>query len=450
MVMSVNGGREIGTEIKIELDIPTVGIVEMGEEKGEYRIRVESTMEGTECKKCGKKIKEFHGHDREVKIRHLPILGKPVYIRMRPRRYNCPDCTEGEKKKTTTQRVGWYNPKNSLSRAYEEYLLVNLVNSTIQDVSIKERISYDKVRGVLEKRVTDKVDWSKIETIEVLGLDEIAVEKGHKKYLVIVTSRGADGEITLLGVLEDRKKATVKKFLQSIPVHLQMTVKSVCSDMYDAYINAAYEVFSQGLVVRREEDMKSISEVTRTEDVSVVVDRFHVAKKYREALENVRKSEMARLKDELGEESYKQLKGVHWLLRRKYDELEKDKQAILDRLFVLSPAIKQVYELCQELTDVFDTHHDRSAAKEAIETWKKRVIKSGIKWFDSFLTTLTNRFDEILNYFDNRLNSGFVEGLNNKIKVIKRRCYGLSDAKHFFQRIFLDLNGYDLFLPAFE
>ena len=431
----------------IRLDIPNVEIVRTWEEKGEYRIRVESTMEGTECKKCGKKIKEFHGHDREIKIRHLPIFRQPVYILMRPRRYNCPSCTEGEKKKTTTQRVGWYNPKNSLSRAYEEHLLVNLVNSTIQDVSIKERVSYDKVRGVLEKRVANKVDWSKIETIEVLGLDEIAVEKGHKKYLVIVTSRGSDGEITLLGVLKDRKKATVKKFLQSIPVHLQMTVKSVCSDMYDAYINAAYEVFRQGPVVSIEDDVKRISEVTRSEDVSVVVDRFHVAKKYREALEKVRKKEMKRLKRKLSEEAYKQFKGVHWLLRRKYDDLEEGKQEVLDRLFVLSPEIKQVYDLCQELTDVFDTHHDRIAAKKAIEAWKKRVIKSGIKWFDSFLTTLTNRFDEILNYFDNRLNSGFVEGLNNKIKVIKRRCYGLSDAKHFFQRIFLDLNGYDLFLP---
>ena len=429
------------------MDIPNVKMVEMREEKGEYRIKVESTMKGTECRRCGKKIEEFHGHDREIAIRHLSILGKPVYIQMRPRRYTCPHCSKEGKKVTTTQRVGWYNPKNSLSRAYEEHLLVSLVNSTIQDVSIKERITYDKVRGVLEKRVKEQVDWSKIEKIEVLGLDEIAVEKGHKKYLVIVTSRGADGKITLLGVLKDRKKTTVKKFLQSIPVHLQMTVKSACSDMYDTYINASYEVFTQGPVVRIEDDVKRISEVTRSEDVSVVVDRFHVAKKYREALENVRKKEMKRLERKLDEETYKQFKGVHWLLRRKYDDLEKNKQEVLDRLFVLSPAIKQVYDLCQELTDVFDTHHDRSAAQEAIEAWKKRVIESGIKWFDSFLTTLTNRFDEILNYFDNRLNSGFVEGLNNKIKVIKRRCYGLSDAEHFFQRIFLDLNGYDLFLP---
>ena len=432
----------------IKLDIQNVEVVEMWEEKGEYRIRVESTMEGTDCRKCGRKIEKSHGHDREIEVRHLSILGKPVYILMRPRRYKCPHCSKECKKVTTTQRVNWYNPKNSLSRRYEEYLLVNLVNSTIQDVSIKERISYDKVRGVLKKRVTDKVDWSKIENINVLGLDEIAVEKGHKNYLVIVTSRGEDGEITLLGVLKDRKKATVKKFLQSMPAHLQMTVKSVCSDMYDGYINAAYEVFSQGPVVRIEDDVEQISEMIRSEDVSVVVDRFHVAKKYREALEKVRKKEMARLRSELDDEAYKQFKGVHWLLRRKYDDLEKDKQDVLDRLFVLSPAIKQVYDLCQELTDVFDTHHDRSTAKEAIEAWKKRVMKSGIKWFDSFLTTLNNHFDEILNYFDNRLNSGFVEGLNNKIKVIKRRCYGLSDAKHFFQRIFLDLNGYDLFLPA--
>ena len=74
--------------LKIELDIPNVRVVEWKEkESGEYRIVVESTMEGTECKRCGKKIKEFHGHDREIEIRHLPILWKPVYIEMRPKRY---------------------------------------------------------------------------------------------------------------------------------------------------------------------------------------------------------------------------------------------------------------------------------------------------------------------------------------------------------------------------
>jgi len=64
---------------------------------------------------------------------------------------------------------------------------------------------------------------------------------------------------------------------------------------------------------------------------------------------------------------------------------------------------------------------------------------------DGFLTTVANWREEITNYFLQRQSSGFVEGLNNKLKVLKRRCYGLDSVKTLFQRLWLDLEGYRLF-----
>jgi transposase len=81
----------------------------------------------------------------------------------------------------------------------------------------------------------------------------------------------------------------------------------------------------------------------------------------------------------------------------------------------------------------------------AIKGWMKQVRDSGLSCFDSFLVTLENWLDEITNYFVSRLTSGFVEGFNNKVKVLKRRCYGMTNLKHFFQRLYLDLEGYRLF-----
>ena len=75
----------------------------------------------------------------------------------------------------------------------------------------------------------------------------------------------------------------------------------------------------------------------------------------------------------------------------------------------------------------------------------KRVKKSGLQCFDDFLKTLNHWWVEITNYFVTRANSGFVEGFNNKLKVLKRRCYGIFNLKHLFQRIYLDLEGYGLF-----
>jgi len=114
-------------------------------------------------------------------------------------------------------------------------------------------------------------------------------------------------------------------------------------------------------------------------------------------------------------------------------------------VFQYSPILKLAYELCLELTDIFEEPVSKNQAKRKIKQWKKKIKKNKLDCFDCFLSTLDNYFEEITNYFHDRYNSGFVEGLNNKIKVIKRRCYGILDTNHLFQRIYLDLEGYSIF-----
>lgn len=438
-------------QISLSLDIPNVEVRQIArDESGAYIISVASTEEGTKCRKCGQAISKFHGHDKAITVRHLPILGSPVYLQMRPLRYECVACSEqaAKNKTTTTQRLAWYNPKNSLSRAYENHLLLALVNSTVQDVSKKEQVGYGTVRGVLKHRINCSVDWSAIERLEVLGIDEIALRKGHKSYAVIITARQSDGTIILLGVLPDRKKATVKGFLESIPPRLRATVHSVCSDMWDAYINATAEVFSQENGLCEFGTPKTARLEGVGPKVAIVIDRFHVAKSYRDAADRLRKREMQRLKRTLSEAAYQALKGVHWAFRKKRSNLNEEEIALLARLFAHSPKLKLAYELREALTAIFDTHCTRTQGAAMLKAWSQEVRASDLNCFDAFLTTLDKHFDEICNYFDQRLNSGFVEGLNNKIKVIKRRCYGIFNTAHLFQRLFLDLNGFRLFHPG--
>jgi len=198
--------------------------------------------------------------------------------------------------------------------------------------------------------------------------------------------------------------------------------------MYEGFINAAKEVLK----------------------VKVIVDRFHVAKLYRKSLDSRRKSEMKRLKEELPAEQYKELKNVMWILRKNPAELELEERIVLILLFKHSPLLRIAYELCNDLTDIFEQDICKSTAKQKIKAWKRRVKKSNLTCFDSFLSTLTKWEKEILNYFDGRHTSGFVEGLNNKIKVIKRRCYGSLNIGHWFQRVYLDLEGYSLFDAIFS
>ena len=114
-------------------------------------------------------------------------------------------------------------------------------------------------------------------------------------------------------------------------------------------------------------------------------------------------------------------------------------------VFKYSSILEISYKLCNDLTDIFDSDISKSEAQLKINDWKNKVIKSGLTCFNTFLSTLAKRMCEIVNYFISRQTSGFVEGLNNKIKVIKRRCYGIFNVEHLFQRIHLDLVGYSLF-----
>ena len=110
-----------------------------------------------------------------------------------------------------------------------------------------------------------------------------------------------------------------------------------------------------------------------------------------------------------------------------------------------SPELQQAYNLREELTEIFEGKDSKEGAKDAINAWSKKVRMSGVKEYASFLTTLENWLDDIANYFIDRHTSGFVEGFNNKLKVIKRRCYGILNVTHLFQRIHLDLYGHSLF-----
>ncbi len=118
---------------------------------------------------------------------------------------------------------------------------------------------------------------------------------------------------------------------------------------------------------------------------------------------------------------------------------------MLERLFCYSPELQQAYNLREELTEIFEGKDSKDGAKCAIEAWSKRVQRIGVKEFESFLTTLENWLDETTNYFLEGWTSGFVEGFNNRIKVLKRRCYGIFNVESLFQRIFLDLHGYEKF-----
>lgn len=408
-------------DFKIPLNIPDVEILAHDTtETHDIVLTIKSTCRGVNCHRCGKWTEKRHGYDDPILIRHLPVLGRRVYLKISLARYDC-DCGGGT---TTTEKLSWRNKRSSYTKAYEKHVLMEVVNSTIEDVCIKEGLNYQSVLGVIDRNTGSQIDWRKVEKIDELGLDEIALRKGHKNFVVIVSAR-VNGAIQLLGVLKDRKKETVKAFLREIPEDLVKDILVVCCDMYDGFINAVKEVLGK---------------------VKITIDRFHVTKNYRSSIEKLRRCELKRLKKTLPKKEYEKLNGAMWALRKAKENLTDKDRKVLEILFTYSPDLKVVYNFQCELTDIFNMKISKDEATIQILNWINRVRDSGLTHFNSFIQTLENLWDEILNYFEGRYSSGFVEGLNNKIKVLKRRCYGIFNLKHLFQRITLDLKGYKAFV----
>lgn len=382
-------------------------------------IQLESLETDTKCHVCGKYTHKTDGKEKPRLLRHLPMFSHQTYISITPKRYRC-NCGA-----ITVQTFSWHTPKAHCTSIYEDHLLKQVINSTLSDVSIKEDINYETLRSIMRRKIDTSIDWKTIkENITVIGIDEIALLKGHKDYVTIVTGY-SEGKLLILGVLKGKEKDTVKQFLKSIPFKIRQKVESVCVDLYTGFINAAKEVFPK--------------------KIKIVADRFHVAKLYRKSLDNLRKKELKRLKKELSKTKYEKIKGVMWILRKKPSTLLDEENKTLEILFSHSPALKKAYNFSNQLTEILNTDFSKFQGKHKFNSWISAVKKSRLSCFNTFIKTLTKFKDEIANYFIHRYNSGFVEGLNNKIKCIKRRCYGITRIKHLFQRIYLDISGYSRF-----
>ncbi len=243
--------------------------------------------------------------------------------------------------------------------------------------------------------------------------------------MTIITGLVAD-KLLILGILSGREKIPLKAFLKKVPAKIRRHVETVCVDLYEGFLNAAKEVFPS--------------------TTKITADRFHVAKLYRGSFDKLRKKEMKRLRKILSDKDYKSLKGVMWTLIRNKEALSLENKKRLDLLFIHSPKLKEAYDLMNELTDIFNKDINIFHGKHAINGWIGKVQRSKVTCFDTFIKTMKKFKNEIANYFVDKRSSGFVEGLNNKIKVIKRRCYGILNKDHLFQRVYLDISGYARFL----
>ena len=414
----------------IDLGLADIKVKHVSQDvSGNYHLDIICTAKSTVCSKCKALISQPCGYCKETIIEHLPILEKRVFLHVKWPRFKCHSC-DGT---STSFHPDWLNKTGQKSLGFENYILKSLINSTIKDVAERTGLTEETVEGILNRRVNTEYDF-KLEKPTVIGIDEIALRKGHKQYLTIVSDLSKAGQTKIIDVIQGRTKEELKPFMDSIPDEVLYGLESICVDMGASYLSALKER------INNEHFFNYV----------VTIDRFHVAKQVGERVDKERKKLINKLKKEHeeNEQTLEKIKGTMWPFRHHPEALSDEEHRQLNDLFDLSSELKACYELRESLYAIFEHHHSKTSAKKAIADWVEQANEYPA--FDSFIKTYESHKANILNYFTHRRTSGPVEGLNNKIKVVKRRGFGFRNIGNFAKRLFLDINYKSEFRPAFS
>jgi transposase len=239
--------------------------------------------------------------------------------------------------------------------------------------------------------------------VKRLCLDEITPHRGLGPYYLIISAP----ELGLvLDVLPDRKKASLEAWFAARGADWCAQVASCCADMWDAYHAAAQAALP---------------------NARLVVDRFHLAQNLSFAVSQARRA----IQKAAPPQVKAALKGARWLLLKNREHLTADQQQTLEEMLALSPQLKTCYGLKEDLRAWFDTDADRATAERGLVDWLQRAEASGLPAWRTFVQTVQNWRESVLNYFDGRQTNGFAEGVNLKIKLLNRQAFGYRNFNSF-------------------
>jgi len=369
--------------------------------EGMVRFHVEKKPDYQRCAVCGSADVIRKGRETR-EIRTLPIGKRPVFLVLHLHRLFCKTCEALQ-----LEPILLAEPKKHWAKALGRYIVDLLRHSTVEDVARHLGMSWDTVKEIHVRALRRKYSKRKLKHLKYLGVDEVAVRKGHS-YLTIVVDLETGA---VVWAVPERTTESLEAFLTKAK-QSGAKIEAIAMDMWPAYITAALRQFS--------------SEV-------IVFDRYHVISMCNAMLDEVRRG-AARDASRTEKNVYV---GVRYLLLQGQENIQTDREAhvILERLFSVNQPLYTAYLLKEELRALWSCS-SRTQAEMYLDNWLKKAWASGVVQVAKFAGTIASHRTGILNYFDHPFTTGMVEGINNKIKLLKRNAYGFRDMEYFKLRIY--------------
>jgi len=349
------------------------------------------------CPRCGRRAKRVEEEHVRV-VRDLDFGCLRCYVQFSQYKIYCRCGHRGHEK------IDFVREYSRCMKRMEKQVAVLCKHMSIKEASEVMELDWKTVKSIDKTSMRESLIPMDSADPRVIGVDEIAYEKGHK-YLTVV--RDVDqGCVLWTGI--GRNEVTLALFFAVLGFEKSMNIKAVVMDMWDPYI-------------------ASVRKNTRAE---IVFDKFHIAKKAGECIDLIRRKEFRGA----GKEERKHWKDKRFLILGREKNLTIEKRETLQELLELNQPLYKAYLLKEQLLDILDGRHQNHAVLR-LQTWKDNVTNSGLIEFQTLVKTLDHYMYGVTAYFKHHITNAGSEGFNTKINIIKRRSYGIQDLEYFMLKI---------------
>lgn len=377
-------------------------------------LQIESIKSYSTCPRCGTKSHRLHQNHRYI-VKDLPFGEKPVFLEINRRQFKCEEC-----KKPFSENLDFVSQKRTYTKRLAHKIIQEVVENDIHSVADQGIVTTEEIERMLKDASLELSD-NKPSLIKRLGIDEIALVKGKGNYCAVLIDLDTSKLVT---ILNGRTQEVVKETLLEWGYEVLEQIEEVSIDLWVGYKNVVTELMP---------------------NAQVVADRFHVMTQINKELDTQRKREKRSLEELIKkaqlsskkaeyEKLLSGLKNSKYVLLKNESDLNEEQINKLSEVKNVSPVLKEMHELKEKFRKIFNK----------TDNWYPGVFKLGMwlskakKYFPKSNNTIIRWFDEIIAYFDNGTSSGAVEGINNKIKLIKRSGYGFRNFDNFRVRCLLN------------
>ena len=352
------------------------------------------------CHQCRSPSLKIHSREERV-IRDLNLASTRIWLRCHYRKVFCPCC-----KRILTEELDLFIPYQRVTKRLACYIHELCKVLTVKEVADHLGLNWKTVRKIDKHFLEEEYGKTDYQGLRILAVDEIAIRKGHR-YLTIVLDY-LSGRVVWVG--KHRRVSTLIMFFNKMPKKKRDEIEAIVMDMWDPYILAVQK---------------------KVPHVKIVFDLFHVVSQFSRVIDKVRNAEYRKA----SKKNKSVFKGARYLLLKNRSNVRRTKdREQLKQLLELNEVINTVLILKDKLKHIW-TYKSRGWANKAIDEWCALARSIDHPQVRTFAKMLDRYRYGILNHCDYPIHTSKLEGVNNKIKVIKRKAYGYHDSRYFSLKI---------------